>query len=98
MEIRMEAARNLDEPLAHTASASSPNRGGDLAKATRDFEAYILKMLLAQMRKSVDNDPLFHDRSMDGYRALLDDALAKRAAAAGTFGLAQQMQKNLEGR
>ena len=69
-----------------------------LKKATQDFEAYILRMLLTQMRESLQDGGLFDDRATRGYRALLDDALAKRAAEAGSFGLAAQMLEQLGGR
>lgn len=72
------------------------SRKSELAKATQEFEAYILRMLLREMRKSVQSGGLFRDRSMEGYRALLDDALARRAAEGGGFGLAAQMLRQLE--
>ena len=75
---------------------SSSDRSEKLADTTRQFEAYIIRMLLKEMRKGVNESGLFKDRSMEGYNAILDDAIAKRAAEAGSFGLAKQMLEQLE--
>jgi flagellar protein FlgJ len=70
----------------------------ELAEAAQEFEAYFLKVLLAEMRKTVSGgglfsggDNIFSDSSADGYRALLDDALARHAARAGGIGLGDQL-------
>ena len=96
MDLRMEAAEEAGTGLSLIDSPKSSEKNRKLAEAAREFEAYILKMLLQDMRKSVESGGLFEDKSMDGYRALLDDALARRAAEAGTFGLAEQMLRHLE--
>ena len=97
MDFRMEATEVVGPDRRQTDPTSRTDRAGELAKATQEFEAYILKMLLDQMRKSVPKGGLFgEDPTVDGYRALLDDALARRAAEAGTFGLAEQMLRQLE--
>ena len=90
MDLRMEAAEEAGTGL-HRVHSPSRSETPELAEAAREFEAYILKMLLQEMRKSVHSGGLFEDKSTDGYRTLLDDALARRAAEAGTFGLAEQM-------
>jgi Rod binding domain-containing protein len=86
----MEAAGEAGTGL-HRVHSPRQTRTPEPAEAAREFEAYILKVLLQEMRKSVHSGGLFEDKSTDGYRALLDDALARRAAEAGTFGLAEQM-------
>ncbi len=96
MDLRMEATEEAATGLRLIDSPKSSEGNRKLAEAAREFEAYILKMLLQDMRKSVQSGGLFEDKSMDGYRALLDDALARRAAEAGTFGLAEQMLRHLE--
>ncbi len=96
MDVRMEAANGAETGLQRTDTPSSSERNPEQVDAARQFEAYILKMLLGEMRKSVQSGGLFTDKSMDGYRDLLDDALAKRAAEAGTFGLAEQLLRQWE--
>ena len=96
MDVRMEAAKAAEIGLQRTDPPSSSERNPEHVEAAREFEAYILKMLLTEMRKSVQSGGLFTDKSMDGYRELMDDALAKRAAEAGSFGLAEQMLREWE--
>jgi Rod binding domain-containing protein len=56
----------------------------------------MLKMILSEMRKGLGTGGLFTNSSLKGYEAILDDALTRRAAEAGTFGLAQQMMREWE--
>ncbi len=98
MDLRMGSAEEAATGLRLIDSPKSSEKNQKLAEAAREFEAYILKMLLQDMRKSVQSGGLFEDKSMDGYRDLLDDALARRAAEAGTFGLAEQLLRHLESR
>ncbi len=96
MELRTEAAAAAGTGLQLIDSPSSSEKNRELVEAARQFEAYILKMLLQEMRETVQSGGLFEDKSMDGYRALMDDALARRAAEAGTFGLADQLLRHWE--
>lgn len=81
-------------------AAAGAAEGGPSAKtkeAAQEFEAYMLKLLLGELRKGgLGGGSLFQDPSGDSYRALLDDALARRAAEAGSFGLARQMLEQWE--
>ncbi len=95
MDLRMEAAEEAGTGFRLRDSPESSEKNRELVEAVREFEAYILKMLLQEMRKSVQSGGLFEDKTMDGYRALMDDALARRAAEAGTFGLAEQLLRHL---
>jgi hypothetical protein len=77
-------------PVVGTSPAS-------LQQAAEGFEAYFIKMILGEMQKSVGEGGLFgNDGPLKGYRAIADDALAKRAAQAGTFGLARQLLRQWE--
>ncbi|TDJ02694.1 MAG: hypothetical protein E2O73_01615 [Deltaproteobacteria bacterium] len=96
MDLRMGAAEEAGTGLRLIDSPKSSEKNRKLAEAAHEFEAYILKMLLQEMRKSVESGGLFEDKSMEGYSALMDDALARRAAEAGTFGLAEQLLRHLE--
>ena len=68
-----------------------------LEKAALDFEAYVLDMLLKEMRKTVGDGGLFGDHTSDTYQTMMYEAIARRAAEAGTFGLAQQLIRQIEG-
>jgi Rod binding domain-containing protein len=61
------------------------------AEAAREFEAYVLRLLLSEMRKTVGSGGLFSGSTTGTYEAMFEDALARRAAEAGTFGLAKQL-------
>lgn len=68
------------------------------AEAAKQFEAYILKMVLSEMRKTIgsDDSSLLSSRATRTYDTLMDDALSRQMAEKGTFGLAQQLLKQLE--
>jgi len=76
-------------------AGESPRERRALAAAAEQFEAYVLRILLGEMRKTVGESGLFEDRALRGYDAMLDDALARKMAAAGSFGLAQQLLRHL---
>jgi peptidoglycan hydrolase FlgJ len=93
---RLDVERAQD--LVRTYAGNAARDPAELADAAQEFEAYFLKLVLAEMRKSVSSgglfgggDNLFSDSSADGYRALLDDALARHAARAGGIGLGDQL-------
>jgi peptidoglycan hydrolase FlgJ len=100
---KLDAERAQD--LLRTLAPDAPRRDpAELADAAQEFEAYFLKLLLAEMRKTVSGGGLFggegnifSDSSADGYRALLDDALARHAARAGGIGLGDQLLAQWEG-
>ena len=79
-----------------TSGATTPGR--TLEDAAVEFESYIMKMLLGEMRKTIGSGGLFEDRQSDGYVALLDSALADRAAQSRSLGLADQLLRQWEGR
>jgi Rod binding domain-containing protein len=66
-------------------------------KAAEEFEAYVLKLVLSEMSRTVSPDGLFSGRTTRMYQSMLEDALARRAAEAGTFGLAQQLLRDWGG-
>ena len=99
MQLRMDAAADaITERIRSAQDPSTPDGRTELQEAAEQFEAYILRMLLAEMRKSVQDDGLFENRQTKGYTAILDDALTRKAAEAGTFGLAEQIVRQMEGR
>jgi Rod binding domain-containing protein len=73
-------------PIGSTQSAlPSPQ------EAAKQFEGYFLKLLLGEMSRTVPSGGLFSGVGNGTYQALLQDALASRAAEAGSFGLAKQL-------
>ncbi len=71
---------------------SRPGPGN--AEAAQQFEAFILKMLLAEMRRTVGSGGLLSGGNST-YQVILEDALSRRAAEAGSFGLAQQILQEM---
>ena len=97
--VRIEPNALDSQVLTRAQLPTAPPRGAqhsELERAATDFEAYLLKMLLEQMQDSVESGGLFDSESTRGYRVLVDDALARRAAEAGTFGLARQLLEQWE--
>ncbi len=92
----LESLHALGSGTATLALTSQPDPRPRDAHAAREFEAYMLKMLLGEMRKGLGTSGLFTSQSLKGYEAILDDALTRRAAEAGSFGLAQQMMREWE--
>ncbi len=72
----------------------APDASISPAKAAEEFEAYVLKLVLSEMSRTVSSGGLFSGRTTRIYQSMLEDALARRAAEAGTFGLAQQLLRD----
>jgi len=72
------------------ALAGSTPRPGD-ADAAREFEGYLMRMLLDEMRRTVKSGGLFDGRATAGYQLMLDDALMRQMAQRGGLGLARQL-------
>lgn len=67
----------------------APQRGD--AEAAREFEGYLLHVLLDEMRRTVGSGGLFDGHATQGYQTMLDDALTRQLAERGGIGLANQM-------
>ena len=67
------------------------------AEAAEQFEAFFLKLILAEMRRTVGSGGLLSGENST-YQAILEDALSRRAAEAGSFGLAKQILLEMESR
>ena len=83
----------MDEALDHIPMDGARGASPTLERAAEEFEAYVLKLLLSEMHKTLDSEGLFSGVTRT-YQAVLEDALARRAAEAGTFGLARQLLKS----
>ncbi len=84
---------------AHKAAKADYSAKADkLKKATQDFEAVFLGMMLKQMRKSIAGDNALFGNSHEAkmYQDMADDATAKQLSKAGTFGLSNLLYKTME--
>ena len=66
-------------------------------KATQDFEAVFLGMMLKQMHKSMAGDNALFGKSQEAkvYQDMMDDTLATTLSKSGTFGMGKAMMKSL---
>jgi flagellar protein FlgJ len=69
-----------------------------VTKATQDFEAVFIGMMLKQMRKSMAGDNALFGKSSEAkvYQDMMDDSLAQQMSKTGTFGLSKAMMKSIE--
>jgi peptidoglycan hydrolase FlgJ len=69
-----------------------------LKKATQDFEAIFVGMMLKEMRKTMTSDnPLFGKSSESKYyQEMMDDAVAHQISRTGQFGLGSLLYKKVE--
>ncbi len=84
---------------AHTeAKAAYTKEKSRVTKATQDFEAVFIGMMLKQMRKSMAGDNALFGKSSESkiYQDMMDDSLAQQMSKTGTFGLAKAMVKSME--
>ncbi len=82
---------------ARVADASRIDRGSKLFEECREFESIFVKMMLKEMRNSVDkSDSLISGGwAEDIYQDMLDDEYSKTMAKTAGFGLADQLYRQL---
>ena len=93
----IDASRVSGDLPGTRVTAPAPRGRPSVAEAALEFEAYVLRLLLSEMGKTVGSGGLFSGAGSGAYQAMLEDALARRAAEAGTFGLARQLLQAWEG-
>jgi len=83
-----------------TAKSAYLKEKSRLTKASQDFEALFVGMMLKQMRKSMAGENALFGKSSESkiYQDMMDDKLAEQMSHTGTFGLAKAMMKSVEGR
>ncbi len=96
MDQLLESLNPFDLASARPGLAAQPDLRLRDADAAKEFESYLLKLLLTEMRKGISSGGLFTSSTAKSYEAIMDDALARRAAEAGSFGLAEQMLREWE--
>jgi peptidoglycan hydrolase FlgJ len=62
-------------------------RGGELLRASQEFESYFLSYLMKVMRETVPKGELTTNPMGDMYYSFYDEEIGKRAAQAGGIGL-----------
>jgi len=80
------AAAGSDEATKRTA----------IAKASKDFEASFLSVMLGQMFKDVNTSaPFGGGPGEDAFKSFMTDAMAKQVVKSGGIGLASTVQKEM---
>jgi Rod binding domain-containing protein len=82
---------------ARVADSSPVDKKSKLYEQCQEFESIFVKMMLKEMRKSVDkSDSLISGGwAEDIYQDMLDDEYSKSIAAKAGFGLSEQLYKQL---
>lgn len=86
---------------AHTQAKADYTKQTDrVKKATQDFEAVFVGMMLKQMRKSMAGENALFGQSSEAkvYQDMMDDTLAQQMSRTGTFGISNAMMKSIAGR
>ncbi len=87
-------------PVKPTDNSPAAIQDAKLKKASQDFEAVFVGMMLKQMRKSIGgSNALFGNSSQSKiYQDMMDDTMAAQLSKTGSFGLANAIYKSLAGK
>lgn len=85
------ATAQLKRQARHDAAQSLP-------AVARQFEAIFMQMMLKSMRAATPGDDLFGSSQMQTYRDMFDQQIALELSSQRGFGLAQVLQRQLQGR
>ncbi len=75
------------------APSATPGRE---AEAAREFESFMVEMMIQQMRKTVP-EGLFQSTGVEMFSSMMDQAIAEEIAAAGGLGLADKIAADMQG-
>ena len=90
-----------DHLRATTPLAAHPKDGSDeeLEKATQQFEALLLNMMIREMRKTVPEATLFPDSmAKELFTDMLDEKIADSMAERGGIGISRMLFDQLRGK
>lgn len=77
-------------------NAAEEQEKADLQKACRMFEAHFLKMMMSEMRKSVEKTDFNHGgMGEDIFTSMMDQAVADDLTAGGSMGIADLLERQL---
>jgi Rod binding domain-containing protein len=97
-EIKPPSAKSQVQGLgARVASGKAIDKKSKLYEQCREFESIFVKMMLKEMRASVDksNDIMSGGWAEDIFQDMLDDEYSKSMAETANFGLADQLYRQL---
>ena len=81
---------------AHVADTSAVNKKGKLYKECQQFEAIFAKMMLSEMRKTVDKKGIISGGwAEEIYQDMLDDQYSSTLAKNANLGLADELYRQL---
>ncbi|MFM1770679.1 MAG: hypothetical protein RJA22_3208 [Verrucomicrobiota bacterium] len=90
---RIEASELPLERLAANEGVSEADKIGEMS---RQFEAVLLRQILSAAHKTVIQSEYSDDSAVGGiYRDMVTEQLADAISRSGSFGLAQQLQRDL---
>lgn len=82
-------------PQVATTADEQAKRAG-IAKASKDFEASFLSVMLGEMFKDVNQSgPFTGGAGEDAFKSFMSDAMAKQVVRSGGVGLAATVQKEM---
>jgi peptidoglycan hydrolase FlgJ len=90
----MPAIGSVATPGTPPKSARDP----ELRKAAESFEAVMLRQLIGTMRKAKLADDFLGSSATDSFREMADARVADSMASLGQFGIADLVEKQLQGR
>jgi peptidoglycan hydrolase FlgJ len=91
------SSRLLNIPLDKLSTASHLSQAEKISEASRQFEAVLLRQVLAQVQTPAVKSSLFgHSVAGDVYRDLVTQQLAEQISRSGAFGLGHQLEGQLQ--
>jgi len=85
-------------PASATPTLSGGGGDGGLRKAAEQFEAVILRQLMASMRQAKLSDDMLGSSATDNFREMADARTADSIAAMRQFGIADMVERQFRGR
>jgi len=82
-------------PASATPTLAGGGGDGGLRKAAEQFEAVILRQLLASMRQAKLGDDMMGSSATDNFRELADANLADNMSSLGQFGIAKLVEAQM---
>jgi len=94
--LQSHSVRAADLPLDKLASSTSISEKDKITEVSRQFEAVLLRQILAQAQKPMVDAPLAGSGSSSAiYQDMITQELADRISRGGSFGFAQVLEKQL---